>query len=206
MPIKEVLFTPTEQHLHGATLGQAHIKSFADKLVLDGRKDVALITDFSSALSVTASYLKATILWALKCGRAYAQGSITKEADVLAVRPHRLFTFVTGCSPDVASDIHEFFVGRNLTVIHLDRWNENQLTEGRILGTLDPVLFRTLESVIELRECTASQLSERSSETITVNGWSNRLADLHLLRLVTRRRESKFWIYSPIIERVSLWA
>jgi len=155
-------------------------------------------------VSITASYLKATLLRLLKARRG--ERPQAGDAGLSTPTGFHLFTFVTGCSTDVAVDIHEFFVGRNLPLVHLDHWEKNRLIDGRLMGTLDPVLFRTLEGVIRLKECTASRLVEISSETITVNGWSNRLADLYQFSLVTRRRDSKFWIYSSVIERITLWA
>lgn len=202
MPLVEILFKPAHVHLHGATLGEHHFSQLMDK-VEGSTGDVSLIVDLGDVVSITASYLKATLLRLLKTRR----GEMPQAGDAGLSAPtgFHLFTFVTGCSPDVAVDIHEFFVGRNLPLIHLDHWEKNRLIDGRLMGTLDPVLFRTLEGVIRLKECTASRLVEISSETITVNGWSNRLADLYQFSLVTRRRDSKFWIYSSVIERITLW-
>lgn len=202
MPFQEVLFKPSQRHLHGATLGESHFAE-AVQLIAAGEGDAGIVFDLSDVVSVTASYLKATLLRILKSKRGEALPS-AEESSSTAMASH-LFAFVAGCSPEVAADLHEFFVGRGLPLILLDHWDSKRLIDGRLLGTLDPVLFRTLQGVIKLKECTASGLADISSEKITVNGWSNRLADLYQLALVTRRRESKFWYYSAIIERITLW-
>ena len=83
--------------------------------------DVSLIVDLGDMVSITASYLKATLLRLLKTRRGETQAG---DAGLSAPTGFHLFTFVTGCSPDVAVDIHEFFVSRNLPLIHLDHWEK----------------------------------------------------------------------------------
>jgi hypothetical protein len=202
VPLTQLLIKPTEPHLHGASLGQDHLAAALAGAQPAGT-DLGIIFDFSSTKSITASYLKATVLAALRAGRSPdSQDRVPSPF----VPDDTLFAFVTGCGADVAADISEFFSGRKLALLHLDRWDSKHLHEARMMGALDPILFRTLQGVAELKNCTANDLAGRSSETITVNGWSNRLADLYQMRLVARRRESKFWIYSPIVERTLLWA
>ena len=104
------------------------------------------------------------------------------------------------------ADVDDFFRHRGLPLLLVTKRTTSRIKAARLLGTLDGFLQTTLQLLIAKGEATAMQLAEQSSEKITVNGWSNRLADLYLLRLVIRKRSGKFWIYSPLTESLSSWA
>ncbi len=71
-------------------------------------------------------------------------------------------------------------------------------TEGdrspRLLGAIDPALKLTLDRVAERGELTAGDLVEAKG-SIGATAWSNRLASLHQLRLVRRRKDGRRLIY-----------
>ncbi len=205
MTLRIVVLKPEIAHAYGATLGEEHIASANSRIRIAIQEDTLLLLDLSDVLSITPSYLKATLLWALECGRTEAQQKSSLKKTRLGSEPLKLFPAVSGCSLDVASDIHEFFAGRGLPILHITKRRADRLLAAQVFGSLDPLLFRTLDALVEKRTATAAELAEQSAESISVNGWNNRLADLHLLRLVTRRREGKFWIYAPVAERITLW-
>jgi hypothetical protein len=71
-------------------------------------------------------------------------------------------------------------------------------TEGdrspRLFGAIDPALKLTLDRVAERGELTAGDLVEAKG-SIGATAWSNRLASLHQLRLVRRRKDGRRLIY-----------
>ena len=205
MHLRQVIISPAVPTALGATLGQDHMQKNEAELASAAEDDVALILDLNGVKGVNASYLKATVFWAMQCGHAEVQHREPASSDRWAVRPLRLFPAVTGCSDEVASDVDEFFRGRNLAILHVDKRTDDHLVKGRVLGALDPVLELTLNGLLSVGAATAADLSNQSQEKITVSGWSNRLADLHLMRLATRRRDGKFWIYSPTAKQITLW-
>jgi hypothetical protein len=207
MGFKTLLLLPDAEHLHGATLAQAHLAELLSELSKPTAEPIVFLLDLSKAVSVTASYLRATVHWALLCGQAEVQekGSAA-SLEPWAVRPLPLFPVVKKGNPEVMADVDDFFRTRSLPILVASKISTTGIKEARLLGELDPVLAHTLQALMDLGEATAGQLADRSKETITVNGWSNRLADLYLLRLVTRRREGKFWHYSPITKSITLWA
>ena len=207
MPLHIALIRPSAAHLYGATLAQEHLSLATEDWSASTREDTVLMLDLDPVMSITPSYLKATMLWALQCGQAEVQQrQPTASSTPGSVRPLKLFPVVTGCSSDVAADVHEFFLGRGLPILHVTTSVVDRLISGQILGALDPLLVRTFETLVRVGKGTAADLASASGENISLNGWNNRLADLYLLRLVTRRRMGKFWVYAPLVERISPWA
>jgi hypothetical protein len=206
MPAKLLELKPGRQHLHGATLAQEHLSRLAPDLSnLDGEPAVFML-NLSGVTSVTTSYLRATVHWAFLCGQADVQGiAKTSHVDPWTVRPLPLFPVVFGGSAEVIDDVHDFFQVRSLPILHITKRTKSTLKAGQLLGSLDRFLASTLFGLGKLREGTAANLAEKSNESITVNAWSNRLADLYLLRLVTRHRSGKFWRYSPTAEEITVW-
>ena len=207
MTCKILELVPKVDHLHGATLGQNHLSPLLPEFIHSGEEPTIFLLNLSNAVSVTASYLRSTLHWAFVCGQADVQGKhATGGIEPWAIRPMPLFPVVEGCSADVTIDVDDFFHSRGLPLLLITKRTRSHLKTARMLGSLDGFLQATLQKLITLREATAMQLAEQSSESITVNGWSNRLADLYLLRLVTRKRSGKFWLYSPVAESITLWA
>jgi hypothetical protein len=197
---------PGRPHLHGATLAQEHLSRLLPALSNPSGESAVFMLNLSGVTSVTGSYLRATVHWAFLCGQADAQGiAKLSHVDPWAIRPLPLFPAVFGGSTEVIDDVHDFFRTRSLPLLHIIKRTKSALKVGQLLGSLDTFLTSTLFSLAKLGEATAAELAENSKESITVNAWSNRLADLYLFRLVTRSRSGKFWRYSPIAEEIRLW-
>ncbi len=65
-----------------------------------------------------------------------------------------------------------------------------------LLGAMDSTLKTTLGRVIDVGELTAGDLVD-VDRSIGMTAWSNRLAALHQLRLVRRRKDGRRLIYVP---------
>ena len=207
MQLNIIELAPDCVHLHGATLAQQHLSKVLPELNgLNGDPAVILL-NLANATSVTGSYLRGTVHWALLCGQAAATGSLATPAmEKWAVRPLPLFPAIIGGSDEIVDDVNDFFTARNLPILQANKRSKSQLMSARLLGSLDRYLGATLLALAKLREATAAELAASSGETITVNAWSNRLNDLYSLRLVTRKRDGKFWRYSPLAEEIKTWA
>jgi hypothetical protein len=205
--MKIITLRPDSEHLHGATLAQRHLTVVQNEFSsLDG-EPALFVLDLSDAKSVTGSYLRATVLWALLCGRADAANESTNgHVEKWAVRPLPIFPSIIAKSPELLDDVDDFFRVRNLPILLTLSHNKNGLTSARLLGSLDSFLVSTLTRLVRQKQATAAELADASQEAITVNAWSNRLADLHSLRLVTRERSGKFWRYEPLAKEITLWA
>jgi len=205
--MKIIKLKPDKEHLHGATLAQQHLRSVQNELnSLNGDPTIFLL-DLTRAKSVTGSYLRATVLWALLSGRADAANTPTNgHVEKWAVRPLPIFPSIIAKSPELLDDVDDFFSARNLPILLALAHNSTGLTSARLLGSLDSFLVSTLTRLVRHKQATAAELADASEEAITVNAWSNRLADLHLFRLVTRERSGKFWRYAPLAKEITLWA
>jgi hypothetical protein len=201
-----VQLIPDRAHLHGATLAQEHLYGVRSQLPSSNDEATVFLLDLSNATSVTGSYLRATVHWALMCGQAEAQGKNGAfTADPWGIRPLPLFPAVAATSAEIVDDVHDFFASRNLPLLNVVKRTKSSLKVGQLLGSVDRMLASTLFTLVGLGEATAADIAAKSNESITVNAWSNRLADLYMLRLVTRRRSGKFWHYSPLAQEVRSW-
>lgn len=201
-----IILQPIEAHLFGATSAQDLIAPHLPVLSNSGNAPTFIVLDLSAATSVTASYLRASVFWALLCGQAHVdEQSVTSSLDKWAIRPIPLFPVVSGCSDEIAGEVDDFFRSRDLPILFAKKLGASGVANAHLLGALDSFLASTFHLLIAAGEATAKQLADSSSEQISVNGWSNRLFDLFRLRLVTRRRDGKFWVYSSITEALSSW-
>jgi hypothetical protein len=70
-----------------------------------------------------------------------------------------------------------------------------------LLGELDPLLVETLHLVQRNRSVTGAGLKRLvPEEPIGATAWSNRLKDLHAMRLVRRSTRGREQVYSPVLE------
>jgi hypothetical protein len=201
MSLKPIFLQPRRTLALGATLGQDLMLRVRAELIFAEQEDCALVLDAEKTTAINASFLKATLFWAFRCGQAEARKEHSSSSEPWTVRPLRLFPMILNCSVEVREEVDEFFRGRNCPLLHVDK--DGHTT---VLGLLDPALHRTRDLLCSVGEATAANLAARGQEPISVNGWNNRLADLHLLRLAVRRREGKFWVYSPAENEAMVWA
>src|SRR4051794_13495322 len=128
---------PDRPHLHGATLAQQHLsKTLPELNSLNGEPTVMLL-NLTNATSVTGSYLRATVHWALLCGQAEATVSgAAVGIDKWAVRPLPLFPAIIGGSEEVIDDVNDFFRARDLPLLQVTKRSKSRLKSARLLGAL----------------------------------------------------------------------
>mgnify|MGYP003679424719 CR=1 FL=1 len=122
------------------------------------------------------------------------------------MRPYPFFPLLSNCCEEVSEEIHDFLLQRDSAVLQLMSPPHAATREAVLMGRLEPFLITTLNLLCEVEEGTADDLLKRSDEKITVNGWSKRLLELHTMRLAYRRREGRYWIYTPLERNIRLWA
>jgi hypothetical protein len=160
--------------------------------------------DFSRVELVTASYIKATVLWLSMCGRLHA-GALTpaeqKTLDWAAIEPLNVFPVVIGASEDVRGEIDEVFGRRGLPCVCVESRTKDAIIEAKVLGNVDPAIARTIHSLRGQSETTAEDLHANApSEGVNITAWSNRLAELLRLRIARRERQGKTWLYQPLAQ------
>jgi len=173
-----------------------------------GTGATAVTFDFGSAESVSGSYLRATILWTILCGKAHAEGDIAPQGtDAWAIRPLPIYPLLIASSSEILGEVDDFLKQRGLACLAASTEPRSQpYSSALVLGTLEGFLSETLSLLEREGPSVALTLKELSLENISVGGWSNRLAALHAHRLVTRIRDGKSWIYQTLAKEHVLWA
>src|SRR6478609_1442897 len=95
------------------------------------------------------------------------------------------------------------FKPRGLPLLCGKKMRNDLITEGTVVGHLDPALRATLSAVTKRATATAPLLhNEHPNEKITVTAWNNRLNDLYQLRLVRRVRAGRTWEYHSLAKEL----
>ncbi|HZI15073.1 MAG TPA: hypothetical protein VE153_32175 [Myxococcus sp.] len=193
---------PGITQLFGATAGQDHIAPLLEKLQASPPGET-VIYDFSGVEHATASYLRATVLRLL---RASLRSNVETDSQSTSPRPAGesldIFLLVANLSEDVAEEFQTVLESQGLACLEATRWDDKRPIQARVRGVLEGVLRDTLVRVVTARNATATMLAEREPPNVT--GWNNRLAELYRMRLVTRVKEGRQWIYSAVCSEVVL--
>jgi len=202
-------YAPDCIHGFGASLGQQHVEPLLDLLCsrtfeqtnfTPVPSEIVLI-DFEGIEAVTASYLKALILPILLGDQGAIKSKFARED--IGKPETSIYPAVTGLSEDVREELQDVLELRGLPCLEALKWGEAGIQKARLLGILDPILKTTYTMLQRAQSASATQLhSSYPGEQITITGWNNRLADLHRLRLATRTKQGRQWIYEPISTEV----
>src|SRR5436190_15000856 len=137
MRFKIIEVKPDMPHLYGATLAQGHLRAVKLEQDKDDAVDTMLLLNFAGVLSVTPSYLKATILSAIPSGSGTLNSAEGSEGP-------KLYPAICGCSPGVAADIHEYFSAHALPILHITKRRGERVLAAKLFGGLDELLLKTL--------------------------------------------------------------
>jgi len=198
---------PERDHLFGASAGRNDLGSVLG--IIEAGLGLAHIVafDFGNVVSISGSYIRATVGWLLTCGRMHAEGVDRSDfSDPWAVRPLPVFPVVVGGSHEILWEIHDFLRHREIACALLEPSDELSSSRAQILGKLDEFLLATLRQLSAASVASAQELKDGSTEKITIGGWSNRLVALLANRLVARSKEGKTWNYEPIGKEHRPWA
>jgi len=193
----------------GAITGRLHADRVVSLLEAQDNDELGsqVVFNFDGIDMATASYLKASVLWAVTCGRIEA-GIIDPEElrqlDASHFRPLSIYPLVAGANTEVETELQEIFGGRWLACVVTDEWTPKNVRSGKVLGKLDPTAAKTLKAIKGLHEFTAYDLQERfPKEGVNATAWNNRLVELFRLRLLRRRKQGKFWKYQPVADHLT---
>ena len=187
----------------GATLGQEHLRPLREKIQnADGE---IVVLDFSRIRAATASYLKATIIWLIQSGRLSAIDDMGQPAPHSPQDPIPLaiYPLATGLDADVRHELDAVLPSHRLPCLEALKHSDRKILTAALHGPLDDALSDTLKVLTQCGSGTASSLCRRFEDRkISASGWSNRLADLHMLRLAMRRKEVRQWLYEQVSAEV----
>lgn len=171
IPLRDLLGpSPLAGRIHG----ERDLSKIEDALRA-GESDVVIL-DFDKVELITSSYFLAAFwpLWGDRGGQEW-------------------FPILANVGEQVLEDI-VLPVRQGRGAIWTATWSAGSLREPRVEGDLETELRLTLRLALEQGEVTASSLHEQDA-SVGKTAWNNRLADLHRLRLLRRRKEGRQLIY-----------
>ncbi|PXA03897.1 hypothetical protein DDZ13_09665 [Coraliomargarita sinensis] len=177
---------PETPYLWGASLGDDLWESVRDEVKRsNAQSDIVAVFDFEGVKATNASFLKASIL------------PCFKEADLAVGK--QVYPLVKNLAHDVEEEIHEIFHARKLPIQKI--LNRDNSFSG-ILGYIEPYLVDTLRLLAKTGPSSAPKLREIDDSGIGTTGWNNRLNELNALRLATRKKEGRSWIFQAIAKEI----
>jgi len=195
----------------GATLGQQHLEPLFE-LLRERREEShskigfcseIVVIDFDGIEAATASYMKALVLPLLVGDTGAIRETVISPEDPRN-GGFNIYPVVAGLSDDVREELDGVLRLRGVPCLEVLTWSSSDISSARLLGALDAILKNTYAMLLREQEATASDLHAKYvGERITTTGWNNRLADLYRLRLVTRHKMGRQWMYRPIVSEVN---
>jgi hypothetical protein len=179
---------PKTDVLAGAALGEKHGGEIESAIAAQSAgRDIIVLLDFREIKAVTSSYLKQTVR------RLHGDGNSGASEP-------RIFPLYCNLSPSPEDDVHHFLLAHHLPGV-LVRVKGNTATFERRLGWLEGAAQETLFRLSLINAGSAADvMATQGGSAIALTAWNNRLAELFRLRLATREKRGRHWIYKPIVE------
>jgi len=185
----------------GATRAQDDMADLPQRVAAE-KTPPSVFLDFTGIEAINGSYARASAAWLLNCSIAVRTGepaNMPSSPDPWEIRPLPIQAlFVINLSDEVREEIDLLFKQQRLPCLEAVDWDENEVRKVRILGHLDPQLFRALECLQTVGNgAVAETLWKRFPEDrIGMTAWNNRLSELYQRHMVSRVKDGKFWRYS----------
>lgn len=179
---------PQSARLAGSAIGDEHARQIGALLAVAAPGDRQAVFDFVGIDSASASYLKRVF-------NPFFEGVEVGDDIAAGFSP----VLVNIAAPDLIEDLEDYLAGKDRALV-VAAEDGPALRFMRLLGRLDGAAAETFDELRRLREVTAQRLFELHPErTTNQTAWNNRLAQLVALRVASRRREGRFWIYQPTV-------
>ena len=186
IPVSQLL--PQSARLTGSAVGDEHSRQIGEMLATAASGDRLAVFDFTGIESASASYLKRVL------NPFFGSAELSDEA-VIGFSPVLVHVTTT----DLIEDLEDYVAGKERALV-VAADDGLALRFVRLLGRLDGAAAETFDELRRLKEATAQRLFELHPErTTNQTAWNNRLAQLVSLRVASRRREGRFWIYQPTV-------
>lgn len=186
-------------------MGQKHVAPVAE--ILRSAPDISrvILLDFAGIEAANASYLKATALWLLRCGSIHAEIEDDRIRSAPAgLEAFNVFPVAVNASDEVLEEFDTLLRSERLPFLVVEKSDGDRILKAVQMGHLEPALEETMTALANERRSTATVLCERypRKPLIKPSAWSNRLSELHRLRLSRREREGRQWFYMSLADEV----
>ena len=189
----------------GATMGQKHLAPLVEELRKEPNESRVVLLDYAGIEAVNASYVKATALWLLRCGVAHADIEDGRVRSAPAgLEAFNVFPVGLNPSAEVREEFDALLRSERLPFLIAEASDGDRIVKAVQMGHLEAALEETLTALARERRATASELCERHPRKppIKPSAWSNRLSEMHRLRVVRREREGRQWFYVSLADEV----
>jgi|GEM_PF-2897569 len=174
---------PAKNILRGSIIGEDHAADLLKRLESGNCAATQIvILDFSEVEAVTASYLKKLL-------------SPLLDSTTNGLKCGGIYPLVTCLSEDVREDLHSFLTEKGWLISEI-RLEGSRVAFCRLLGSPEPATTHTFNLLREKQPASAYTLHESSEDkNITQTAWNNRLSTLLKLKLATRTKHGREWMY-----------
>jgi hypothetical protein len=175
--------------LAGASKGMADLAKLVALLPL-GNIPVIVALDFAEIKVATASYLRELVI-------GFRNYCANNRIDIYPV--------VTNANAVVLEELYALMSSLRDAVVTCVSNSRGQLGGGKVIGLLDEKERDTLNAVLSSPGTDAIALNEafKSSDKVSPNAWSNRLAALVEKRILVEQREGRRKRYTPVLEELT---
>lgn len=197
--------SPSDAICYGATMGQKLLAPLLDRLRESPRNEQVVVLDLAGIEVANASFLKATALWLQRAGAAFADiEDGRKRGQGGGLEPINVFPILANAGLEVLEELATILHSEQIGLLVAVLSEDDRILKARRMGHLDPALEETLSALAAERTATASSLCERYPQKPPIKppAWSNRLAELHRLRLARRDREGRQLRYVSLVEEL----
>ena len=185
----------------GATRAQTLVAPLFDRLRREPRRPVTVFVDFSAVEAANTSFIKAAYLELIWWGQRYAD---SEDAFRVVRDSANVFPVLRGLRDEVREEVITALISEGLAALEAHSVHHETIVRGQTLGRLEDALRATLDALTKEGFSTATSLCERypSKKPVQPTAWNNRLVELHRLRLVTRERSGRQWIYQALTKEL----
>lgn len=150
--------------LSGALRGQQLLVKLLPEVSTEPSEPEPVFLDFTGIETATASFLRESVL---------------AFRDFFRSRRSNIFPVIANANGAVCEDLGELIKSRGGVLVICDLSTDGQVSNPRILGSLDPKQQLTFDLVCKFGKTDAAELMQaQSSENIGSTAWNNRLASL----------------------------
>lgn len=187
--------------LAGASVAQAHRRGL-DAILEEVAPDepVLVAIDFGNVRSATASYLKVMWLSVARAGEQWLRGVSTHADDPLA---RDVYPVLTGLGAELREELGVLGRAEKACPIEAPSLGKRGPSRIVLLGDLEPSVRETVDALGRYGRASATELHVAHGSKLAATAWNNRLTEVCRLRIATRTKEGRQYVYSLIAPEVS---
>jgi hypothetical protein len=160
-----------------------------------------LVLDFSKVTFATASYLKGIWLAYARAGDRWLGGMT--EAEVDGALPRDVYPLMVGLGQEVRHELTVLARAERACVVEARSMAKAGPGRVAILGDLEPAVRATIAALGRRGRASAAELHSAEDGKLAATAWNNRLYELCRLRVASRSKVGRQFVYQLLAPEVS---